>query len=463
MASNTPNFNIPFPDAENTIDEEMRRLQVAWDMADTILKALTDLVETKAPALHGHGIDQISGLATALANKMAANKTFKLSELSDVLGMADAPQGYVPVKNGDGKVFFQSAAAAIGNHQHSTGDIQGLTALIQQYVADALGNDPNFATTVTNALASLNTKVQGAGAPIGTTIMMQGNGNTPPPGYLLHNGAPCTSAYPELRAWLLANGAAVNSNGDPIIEDMGGYFPRGWRNGQVVDSGRVFGSAQLDAFQGHWHKLGKIGNPDYYAGEGQLNTANNFGGVYSENDGTQPRATTIVTDESGNGIPRTATETRPANKTFTYWIKAYAAEQVPGSVDFAALLNTVQAQATRISALETRFVSAPQTILAASTITLAHGLGAVPRNVTAELVCVTAERGRPVGTVIQISTFGSLISGAGHYGADFQKDATNITVRMTTSIWSIFDAATNNGSFQNITPANWRLVVRAFL
>lgn len=184
MASNTLNFNIPFPDAENTIDEEMRRLQVAWNMADTILKALTDLIEAKAPVSHGHSIDQISGLATALANKMAANKTFKLSELSDVLGMADAPQGYVPVKNGDGKVFFQSAAAAIGNHQHSTGDIQGLSALIQQYIAalvdsspaaldtlkelaNALGDDPNFATTVTNALSGKMSSSRDVAAGIG--------------------------------------------------------------------------------------------------------------------------------------------------------------------------------------------------------------------------------------------------------------------------------------------------------
>ncbi len=96
--------------------------------------------------------------------------------------------------------------------------------------------------------------------PIGTAIMMPGNGNTPPPGFLLMNGAPCTSAYPQLRAWLLANGATVNGNGDPIIEDLGGYFPRGWRPVQVVDSGRVFGSAQQDAFQNHRHPHNRVTN-----------------------------------------------------------------------------------------------------------------------------------------------------------------------------------------------------------
>ena len=175
--STTANFGIPKPRETDNIDVEMYRLQTAWDMLDALLFTFLTSIDGKASASHQHTIEQITGLAAALSGKMAANKTFKLSELSDVLGMANAPQGYVPVKNGDGKVFFQSAAAAIGDHQHNPSDIVGLNALIQQYVAAvvdsspaaldtlkelaaALGNDPNFATTMTNALAAINTRVQ---------------------------------------------------------------------------------------------------------------------------------------------------------------------------------------------------------------------------------------------------------------------------------------------------------------
>lgn len=241
-------------------------------------------------------------------------------------------------------------------------DADDVTALIQQRIAAlvdsspatldtlkelaaALGNDANFSVTVTNALAELETKIKQAGAPIGTTIMMQGNGNTPPPGYLLHNGAPCTSAYPQLRAWLLANGATVNGNGDPIIEDMGGYFARGWRPGQVVDSGRVFGSMQQDALQNITGSIG--GRNEYYGGSGTgaFAVGAEVGGARAE--GNNPvRGFTF----DASRVARTASETRPANKTFTYWIKAYAAEQVAGAADLAALLNSVQTLQNKVNA-----------------------------------------------------------------------------------------------------------------
>ena len=234
-------------------------------------------------------------------------------------------------------------------------------------LAAALGNDANFATTMANALANLETKIKQAGAPIGTTIMVQGNGSTPPPGYLLHNGAPCTAAYPELRTYLLANGATVNGNGDPIIEDMGGYFPRGWRPGQVVDSGRVFGAAQQDAFQGHRVEMANASSStastmvSSAAGaqvtQGVKLVGNITGRVSNDNAGTVVAGSAVFnsgrfTDDDVNGAPRVSKETRPSNKTFTFWIKAYAADQVPGSADFAALANNVQGHDVRINALE---------------------------------------------------------------------------------------------------------------
>ncbi|WP_296085341.1 hypothetical protein [uncultured Agrobacterium sp.] len=184
------------------------------------------------------------------------------------------------------------------------------------------------------------------GLPIGGVMMMPGNGNNPPAGFLLMNGAPCTPAYPQLRAWLLSNGASTNGDGDPIIEDMGGYFPRGWRAGQLVDSGRVFGAVQQDALQNHRHPGNQITNatvsvavnnnqygPSPLVFDGYVNNpraeANGHGAIYPDT-------------ASNSGVPRTASETRPINKTFTYWIKAYAADQVMGSAEFAALAGDVQ-------------------------------------------------------------------------------------------------------------------------
>lgn len=236
-------------------------------------------------------------------------------------------------------------------------------------IADALKSAPVKASPVsadkialldddglkTASLASLQKLF---GLPIGTTIMMQGNGNSPPPGYLLHNGAAVTSAYPDLRAWLLNNGATVNGNGDPIIEDMGGYFPRGWRSGQVVDSGRVFGSAQQDAMQGHKHRTpGAVANRgDAWAAVDGTESVSTADSVYYPGTTSAFRTLTgsPVFPDGVNGTPRIAAETRPVNKTFTYWIKAYAADQVPGSADFAALANNVQTLSANVQALQGR-------------------------------------------------------------------------------------------------------------
>jgi hypothetical protein len=181
------------------------------------------------------------------------------------------------------------------------------------------------------------------GLPVGTTIMMQGNGTTPPPGFLLHNGAPCTAAYPQLRAWLLANGANVNANGDPIVEDMGGYFPRGWRPGQVVDSGRVFGGMQQDAIKAHYHVQG-------------LGTQTNHPSRFGKTTGLTSTAASDADIQAAPDAPtagfNTSTEggleTRPFNKTFTYWVKAYGTDLVTGSADLAVLLNNIQALQTAV-------------------------------------------------------------------------------------------------------------------
>ncbi len=348
-------------------------------------------------------------------------------------------------------------------------DADDVTALIQQRIAAlvdsspatldtlkelaaALGNDANFSVTVTNALADLEIKIKQAGAPIGTTIMMQGNGNTPPPGYLLHNGAPCTSAYPQLRAWLLANGAAVNGNGDPIIEDMGGYFPRGWRSGQVVDSGRVFGSMQQDAFQNHRHPANRVSNatvsvpvnnnqqgPCPYIADGYVNVpmaqANGHGATLPDGD---------------SGAPRTAAETRPVNKTFTYWIKAYAADQVPGSVDFAALANNLQALQTAVNSKGTKRQAS---ITPSGNAFTLNGLPAGVQRVLIKLSGIQIASNGQI--VVRLGTSGGVETSAGRY---FSKSvgfaATSLQESSLTTGFLLNDASVGSA----ITLANYGVI-----
>jgi len=310
------------------------------------------------------------------------------------------------------------------------------------------------------------------GLPIGATIMVQGNGNTPPPGFLLHNGAPCTSAYPQLRAFLLANGAAVNGNGDPIIEDMGGYFPRGWRSGQVVDSGRMFGSVQQDTQQRVQGIFGLLVG----------NRSTDFNGAFAtdglgQSGGYSGGGGAVVQGNFDNArVARTSTENRPSNKTFTYWIKAYAADQVPGSVDFAALANNVQGLKTLVfstgdmafsgymadefgaglSVALRGFKSGNQPYVINGYGSVAHGLGRKPSKLSAYMVCTTAANGWSLGDEFEIAPFNYYNSA--NYGLTFWADTTNIYWKFAST--GIVVIGKFDGSINAASPSNYALRLR---
>lgn len=138
--------------------------------------------------------------------------------------------------------------------------------------------------------------------------------------------------------WLLANGAAVSrttyarlfeavgtlyGTGDGSttfnLPDLRGEFIRGWDNGRGVDSGRTFGTSQLDAFQGHFHNL-KTDNGIQIAldGGGGTGTLN----LRADGAPASPlgQAQEVLTN-GVDGTPRTAPETRPRNVALLACIK----------------------------------------------------------------------------------------------------------------------------------------------
>lgn len=96
------------------------------------------------------------------------------------------------------------------------------------------------------------------------------------------------------------------------VPELRGEFLRGWDDGRGVDASRAFGSAQLDAMQGHVHGGGYSGFNDRSGGAG--------GTPNLRSDGVSPNTTTPITDGS-NGTPRTATETRGRNVPLLACIK----------------------------------------------------------------------------------------------------------------------------------------------
>ena len=75
------------------------------------------------------------------------------------------------------------------------------------------------------------------------------------------------------------------------------------------------------------------------------------------------------------------------------------------------------------------FQSAQQTITSAGSLTIAHGLGVVPKLLHYELVCQTADLNYSVGDVLHLGAGFPGSTGATNRGMGLNCDATNINIR----------------------------------
>lgn len=132
-----------------------------------------------------------------------------------------------------------------------------------------------------------------------------------------------------------------------------------------------------------------------------------------------------------------------------------SAEIADGSIG----LGDLSAAAT--PAFTKSFESTNQTITAAGLLTLAHGLGAAPKLVLAELVCTTSELNWGVGDR-QVIACGAGADSAANRGMAVYHDATNVYVRFGSAASPIVVNNKTSGATAAITLASWRLVIRAW-
>ncbi|EEF6737138.1 phage tail protein [Salmonella enterica] len=193
-------------------------------------------------------------------------------------------------------------------------------------LADALGNDPNFATTVLNKLAEKLAKDQngadipdpalfvknlglgeGSALPVGVPVPWPLA--TPPTGWLKCNGAAFTAAqYPKLA---LAYPALR-------LPDLRGEFIRGWDDGRGVDPGRILLSAQGDAIRNITGSITDIRFNVSAATSGVF--ANTTNGPASEDAAGGGTARNVSFDASR--VVPTASENRPRNIAFNFIVRA---------------------------------------------------------------------------------------------------------------------------------------------
>lgn len=204
-------------------------------------------------------------------------------------------------------------------------------------LAAALGNDPNFATTMTNALAGkmeiskngadiadvaafLNNLGLGAGSALPVGVPVPWPLATAPAGWLKCNGAAFTAAqYPKL------------AQAYPALKlpDLRGEFIRGWDDGRGVDTGRGLLLAQGGMSFDHRHWLPTTNGT---GGDGAMTAVfidGNSAMAYYP-DGTNeynpnPSTGTLLqtyTAKAALGSAMFGSETRPRNVAFNYIVRA---------------------------------------------------------------------------------------------------------------------------------------------
>jgi len=138
--------------------------------------------------------------------------------------------------------------------------------------------------------------------------------STAPTGYLKANGAAISrTTYGTLYAAIGVTFGSGDGTTTFNLPDARGYFLRGWADGVTTrDSGRVFGTTQTDAMQGHVHDIGASQQVPFGTG-GVSNPAKPGNTNSAQSSGPVADAT--------NGTPRTAAETRPMNLALLACIK----------------------------------------------------------------------------------------------------------------------------------------------
>ncbi|ELN3099213.1 phage tail protein [Escherichia coli] len=244
-------------------------------------------------------------------------------------------------------------------------------------LAAALGNDPNFATTMTNALAGKQPKdatltalaelatsadklpyFTGADRAALTALTSVGRailGKTSTQGVLDYLGLGEGSALPvgvpvpwpletPPTGWLKCNGAAFSSEKYPKLAkayptnklpDLRGEFIRGWDDGRGVDAGRTILSAQGDAIRNIYGEFKTVNTENYSIWE----SVGSFKGAVvplspSTNNSYFSLTRSMVTERTdGTVYPKvigldasrivpTANENRPRNIAFNYIVRA---------------------------------------------------------------------------------------------------------------------------------------------
>ena len=351
------------------------------------VKAAYDLANGKYTAQNAttiqKGIVQLSSATNSTSETLAAtpkavkavmdetNKKAPLNSpaLTGTPTTPTAPQGTNSTQIASTAFVMAAIAALVDSSPDALNTLNELAA--------ALGNDPNFATTMTNALAGKQPKdatltalaelatsadklpyFTGADRAALTALTSVGRailGKTSTQGVLDYLGLGEGSALPvgvpvpwpletPPTGWLKCNGAAFSSEKYPKLAkayptnklpDLRGEFIRGWDDGRGVDAGRAILSAQGDAVRNIYGEFKTVNTENYSIWE----SVGSFKGAVvplapSTNNSYFSLIRSMVTERTDGAVyPKvigldasrivpTANENRPRNIAFNYIVRA---------------------------------------------------------------------------------------------------------------------------------------------
>ncbi|HGX9688445.1 phage tail protein [Escherichia coli] len=347
------------------------------------VKAAYDLANGKYTAQNAtttqKGIVQLSSATNSTSETLAAtpkavkavmdetNKKAPLNSpaLTGTPTTPTAPQGTNSTQIASTAFVMAAIAALVDSSPDALNTLNELAA--------ALGNDPNFATTMTNALAGKQPKdatltalaelatsadklpyFTGADRAALTALTSVGRailGKTSTQGVLDYLGlgegsalpvgvpVPWPSATPPT-GWLKCNGAAFSSEMYPNLAkayptnklpDLRSEFIRGWDDARGIDSGRILLSSQGYATEDHAHGLPSKSSIvtdstiNFYFDEGWVNSGTDIIRRGNTNDAGLPApdyGTFKTYKQSVAGLGIAASETRPRNIAFNYIVRA---------------------------------------------------------------------------------------------------------------------------------------------
>jgi len=207
----------------------------------------------------------------------------------------------------------QTAIAELDSEKAATTTLASYAALAgATFVGGISGTTASFSGVVSGANASADGHLlnritaDGRFAPAASAIageVLFVAQNTAPTGTLKANGAAVSrTTYAALFSAIGTTYGAGDGSTTFNLPDLRGEFVRGWDDGRGIDSGRVFGSTQDDAFQGHFHDSNTV-SAAFNVAAGATSVIRPSGDFATQGP---------VTDGT-NGTPRTAAETRPRN------------------------------------------------------------------------------------------------------------------------------------------------------